>query len=87
MVRMLVCAAFLAGCTANVVGTANTGATASGQPVTFTVSADASAFSDKKQLFVTIWDAEQLAILDATSGCSVSHDVASGKDTTSSRPA
>jgi hypothetical protein len=58
----------------------------SGKPVTFTVNVDAKAFSDKRQITVTVWDSEQLAIADATSGCSVGYDARTGKETTTCPP-
>ena len=88
-IRLAACAACLAGCTVNVVGTTSTGtggSTASNTPVTFSVAVDPNAFSDKRQINVTIWDAEQLALADASAGCSVSHDAATGKDTTTCPP-
>lgn len=43
--------------------------------VTFNITIDPAAFSNKRQITVSIWDAEQLAIADQTSGCSVSSDM------------
>jgi hypothetical protein len=62
------------------------GGAPAGQPVTFKVQLAAEAFSDKQPITVRIWDAEQLAISDATAGCSVSYDATTGKETTSCPP-
>lgn len=50
------------------------------QPVTFTVTARADAFSDREPVTVRIYDAEQLAIAEATQGCTVSYDTTTGQE-------
>lgn len=81
-IRLAACAACLAGCTVSLPGLAPT----TTDPVTFSITVDPAAFSNKRQINVTIWDAEQLALADASAGCSVSHDVATGRDTTTCPP-
>lgn len=56
------------------------------QPVTFTVKAPTSAFSAQRPVTVRIYDAEQLAIAESTSGCTVSKNVATGEETRSCPP-
>lgn len=66
----------------------NTQATANGgstQPVTFTITARAEAFSDRQPITVRVWDSEQLAIAESTASCSVSMS-ADGKETVSCPP-
>lgn len=50
------------------------------QPVTFTVTARADAFSDDQPVIVRLYDAEQLAIAEQTQGCNVSFDTATGTE-------
>lgn len=56
------------------------------QPVTFTVTTRAEAFSDRQPITLRVYDAEQLAIAEQTSGCVVSKDVATGEEKTSCPP-
>lgn len=67
-------------------GTNGTGGLAGAEPVTFTVTVDPQAFSDKRQITVAVWDDAQLKLAEQTGGCSVSFDVASGKETTTCPP-
>jgi hypothetical protein len=88
--RALATTLLLVGCTP--VGVAGTPlpngvlGTATGKPVTFKLNVDANAFSNKRQITVSIYDAEQLAIMETSGNCSVSHDVATGQDTTTCPP-
>jgi hypothetical protein len=78
-------AAALSACSQGAAITPSGPATAAnaGKAVTFTVSVDAKAFSDKSPITVRIWDETQRQIQDETSQCSVSMDMASGKETIS----
>lgn len=62
------------------------GQTGGAKPVTFTVTADPTAFSDKKQITIAVWDSEQLKIADETSGCSVSMDAQTRQETVNCPP-
>lgn len=57
-----------------------------GRPVTFSVNVDPTAFSDKRQITITVWDSEQLKIASETSNCTVSMNVQTGQETTSCPP-
>jgi hypothetical protein len=57
-----------------------------GKPVTFNVSVDPQAFSDKTPITVSIWDETQRQIMDETSGCSVSYNAQTQQETTSCPP-
>jgi hypothetical protein len=59
-------------------GTANV--PGSGTPVTFAITAPASAFSDREPITVSVWDSAQLAIAEQTAGCTVSKGV-NGQET------
>jgi hypothetical protein len=56
-----------------------------GQAVTFNITADAEAFSDRQPITVSVWDAEQLAIAESTANCSVSMS-AGGQESVSCPP-
>jgi hypothetical protein len=43
-----------------------------GGAVTFAITADPAAFSDRQPITVSVWDAEQLAIAASSANCSVS---------------
>jgi hypothetical protein len=58
---------------------------AGGQAVTFSITAPAAAFSDRQPITVSVWDAEQLAIAEASAGCSVGMS-AGGQETISCPP-
>lgn len=45
---------------------------AGGPAVTFNITVDAEAFSDRQPITVSVWDAEQLAIAASSANCSVS---------------
>lgn len=84
-------AALLAACNAGTLPVAPSanggGATGqAGKPVTFTVTAAANAFSDKKQITIAVWDSEQLRLADQSAGCTTSFDATTGKETTTCPP-
>lgn len=84
-------AALLAACNRDALPVApnpGTGGTTgqAGKPVTFTVTAAANAFSDKKQITLAVWDSEQLRLAEQSAGCTVSFDTTTGKETTSCPP-
>ncbi len=56
------------------------------KPVVFTVKADPSAFSDKKQITIAVYDADALAIAEKTAGCTVSYDTATRQEKVSCPP-
>lgn len=62
------------------------GGLAGAEPVTFTVTVDPKAFSDKRQITVAVWDDAQLKLAEQTGGCSVSFDTTTGKETTTCPP-
>ena len=62
------------------------GQSGNGRPVTFTIDVDPSAFSDKRQITVRVWDAEQLKIANETGACTVSMNVQTGQETVSCPP-
>jgi hypothetical protein len=57
-----------------------------GKPVTFTVTVDPKAFSDKTPVTVTIWDEAQRQSMDETNSCVVSYDPQTRQETTSCPP-
>lgn len=62
------------------------GGAPAGQAVTFKVQLAPEAFSDKQPITVRIWDAEQLAISEASAGCSVSYNTTTGQETVNCPP-
>ena len=56
------------------------------QPVTFTVTARADAFSDREPVVIRVYDADQLAIAEQTANCNISKDVATGEEKVSCPP-
>lgn len=67
-------------------GSGTGGQTGGAKPVTFSVKVDPAAFSDKRQITISVWDAEQLKVAEETSGCSVSMNAQTGQETVSCPP-